>query len=154
MQRRDAAMSDFDDAPKDYEVGYCKPPKASQFKKGQSGFPSGRPKEKGNLLTFFNTELDREISTSSGRQVPQREMYVRALIERASQGHSPSFRKFIELATRAHLFDKPPDSKPTCGPIYIERNVAYEQARNARLRAELADLEARIASGELKEVKK
>ena len=27
-----------------YEVGYGKPPKASQFKKGQSGNPSGRPR--------------------------------------------------------------------------------------------------------------
>jgi Family of unknown function (DUF5681) len=29
----------------DYEVGYGKPPKTSQFKKGESGNPSGRPKK-------------------------------------------------------------------------------------------------------------
>jgi hypothetical protein len=29
----------------DYEVGYGKPPKSAQFKKGQSGNPSGRPKD-------------------------------------------------------------------------------------------------------------
>jgi hypothetical protein len=28
----------------DYEVGYGKPPKKSQFKKGRSGNPNGRPK--------------------------------------------------------------------------------------------------------------
>ncbi|MBL4544643.1 MAG: hypothetical protein JKP95_01895 [Oceanicaulis sp.] len=28
----------------EYEVGYGKPPKATQFKKGQSGNPRGRPK--------------------------------------------------------------------------------------------------------------
>jgi Family of unknown function (DUF5681) len=27
-----------------YKVGYCKPPKHTQFKKGVSGNPSGRPK--------------------------------------------------------------------------------------------------------------
>ena len=28
----------------DYKVGFCKPPKHAQFKKGQSGNPSGRKK--------------------------------------------------------------------------------------------------------------
>jgi hypothetical protein len=30
---------------KSYKVGYKKPPKATRFKKGQSGNPSGRPKQ-------------------------------------------------------------------------------------------------------------
>ena len=28
-----------------YEVGFCKPPLATRFKKGQSGNPRGRPKQ-------------------------------------------------------------------------------------------------------------
>ena len=28
----------------DYEVGYGRPPKSGQFKKGQSGNPKGRPR--------------------------------------------------------------------------------------------------------------
>ena len=31
--------------PGSYEVGYGKPPKHTQFKKGQSGNPKGRPKQ-------------------------------------------------------------------------------------------------------------
>jgi hypothetical protein len=31
--------------PSDFEVGYGKPPKGTQFKKGQSGNPSGRSKK-------------------------------------------------------------------------------------------------------------
>jgi hypothetical protein len=31
--------------PGDYDVGYAKPPKATQFKKGTSGNPKGRPRK-------------------------------------------------------------------------------------------------------------
>lgn len=37
-----------------YEVGYRKPPKASQFKKGQSGNPGGRKKGSLNLKTVYS----------------------------------------------------------------------------------------------------
>ena len=41
----------------DYEVGYSKPPVGSRFKKGQSGNPSGRPKEKKNMNTMIQKLL-------------------------------------------------------------------------------------------------
>ena len=40
----------------DYEVGYGKPPKKTQFKKGQSGCPTGRPKKVKNLKTIVHEE--------------------------------------------------------------------------------------------------
>ena len=46
----------------DYEVGYGKPPKHSQFKKGRSGNPKGRPKgAKG-----FVASLKRVLSEETG----------------------------------------------------------------------------------------
>lgn len=150
-------MSTFKNSPnaENAEAGYCKPPKESRFKKGQSGNPAGRPKSKGNLLSFQIAEMDREVNTTSGQQISQREAYVRALIEHATLGNSPSFRKFIELGRRAHMFDKLPDgSPPTSGVIHIDRNRGFELANMERLRKELRELEARIASGELKEVRK
>lgn len=48
------------DSSKGYPVGYKKPPKSGQFKKGQSGNPRGRPKS-GRLtrrLTHVNNQLD------------------------------------------------------------------------------------------------
>ena len=43
------------------EVGYRKPPKATQFKQGQSGNPHGRPKGTKNL----KTDLIEELSSTS-----------------------------------------------------------------------------------------
>ena len=52
--------------PKDYEVGYRKPPKHTQFKEGQSGNPAGRPKGTNNLKTDLIEELGEQILIREG----------------------------------------------------------------------------------------
>jgi hypothetical protein len=44
----------------DYEVGYKKPPKATQFKKGASGNPKGRPKK--NRLKPNREHVDAQVA--------------------------------------------------------------------------------------------
>ncbi|WP_165354788.1 DUF5681 domain-containing protein [Tropicimonas sp. IMCC6043] len=60
------------DPEKDYEVGYGRPPKHTQFKKGQSGNPKGRPKgAKG-----FNASLQRELETKITVREGNREVKI------------------------------------------------------------------------------
>lgn len=69
----------------DYEVGYGRPPKATRFKKGQSGNPKGRPQKSKNMNTLLDEELDRPITLRDGngvRQISTRE----AIIKRMTQG--------------------------------------------------------------------
>lgn len=56
-------MSNSDD---DYEVGYKKPPKGSQFKKGQSGNPKGRPKGSRNVANIYQDLLEEELNVTEG----------------------------------------------------------------------------------------
>jgi hypothetical protein len=51
--------------PGDYEVGYGKPPKSGQFKKGQSGCPSGGKKKPPTLHELLAAELDQIVSVKT-----------------------------------------------------------------------------------------
>jgi hypothetical protein len=50
--------------PKEYTVGYRKPPQATRFKPGQSGNPKGRPKGSPNLAADLSTELGELITVA------------------------------------------------------------------------------------------
>jgi Family of unknown function (DUF5681) len=45
-----------------YEVGYAKPPKQNQFKRGQSGNPSGRSKNRASYAALIRLELDKTFT--------------------------------------------------------------------------------------------
>lgn len=73
----------------EYEVGYGKPPRATQFKPGQSGNRKGRPKESQNFLTVLKNELNSQVVlTESGRrkQVRKQVVIVKQLVNKAAGG--------------------------------------------------------------------
>lgn len=45
----------------EYEIGYGKPPKDQQFKKGASGNPNGRPKGSKNTYTLLQEILNQNL---------------------------------------------------------------------------------------------
>jgi hypothetical protein len=58
-------------APKDYEVGFARPPKRTRFTPGRSGNPKGRPKGSQNLTTVV-AKLAREPMTVKEGGRPRR----------------------------------------------------------------------------------
>ena len=78
-------------------TGYANPPKETQFKKGKSGNPNGRPKGDKNYLALANKELAQKVSvTESGKckQITKKAVFIKTAINKGIAGD----RKFTSIA--------------------------------------------------------
>jgi len=78
------------EASPDSEVGYGRPPRAHQFKSGQSGNPNGRPKGRKNEATMLNELLFKKILVREGgreRRMTVLEAILRRFAEDSLKGN-------------------------------------------------------------------
>ena len=84
----------------EYSVGYGRPPKASQFRKGQSGNPRGRPRTPKTIAEAFEKRLSTKIVvTENGcrKSVTLREVIAAKAVNKAAEGD----HKFVSLVLKA-----------------------------------------------------
>jgi hypothetical protein len=95
------------------EVGYRKPPKHTQFKKGQSGNPSGKRKGTLNLATVLTEALNRPVvivEKGEKTTVSKMEAAVNHLMDKAAAGDTYAFRVLSTLAQSLEDPAAPPTS--------------------------------------------
>ncbi len=71
---------------RNYEVGYARPPKRSQFRPGQSGNPKGRPKGAKNEATIIRAILNRQIEIRDGSRTRKVSVMEGMLLSFAQEG--------------------------------------------------------------------
>lgn len=88
----------IESSPKQYEVGYGKPPKKTQFQKGQSGNPKGRPKYNNqDILDFIQRELNTSITLTDGSRITKEQGLARQLTNKALRGDIQSQKLLLTL---------------------------------------------------------
>jgi hypothetical protein len=91
-----------------YEVGYGKPPRTHQFKKGVSGNPKGRKKNKPitDIRDLADGVLNDSVQVRDGakvRSVSSLEAALRAYLREALLGRPTAARNFFKLGVKAGM---------------------------------------------------
>lgn len=90
----------------DYEVGYGKPPKAGQFKPGQSGNPKGRKKGRISLEDVILKELFSKVKIREGNKehkVTKLSALIKSRTNTALKGDRHAFADVMKLLDRLEV---------------------------------------------------
>lgn len=128
-----------------YEVGYRKPPKRTQFKKGVSGNPKGRRRVVPSFADTLRTILTEKVSVQVDGRVEKHSKFIlmtRSLVARAIKGDPSAARQAFNLMEKfgllkleqiQHLvtveFVQPPD-RPR-NKISLDRGMGEANERTA-----------------------
>jgi Family of unknown function (DUF5681) len=102
-----------------HDIGYGKPPKHSQFKKGKSGNPAGRPKTP--IGISIKDILDGDQIGKNGEIVSKREAIVIRMLNDALAGNQKAFGRFLKLLNLSGL--KRAEPSLTAKTVYYEATV-------------------------------
>ncbi len=119
----------------DYDIGYGKPPKATRFRKGVSGNPTGRPKGSrsiASILSKLGRERVKVTTNGTTRSMTKLEVVFTQLNNQAASGNLKAIR---ELLSAHRLFAEPQQIDEITPAATQERDDAVLKNLAKRVRA-------------------
>jgi hypothetical protein len=105
-----------------YQIGYGKPPKANQFRKGRSGNPRGKRQGEENVTSAFKRIVSKRVKINDGekfRTVTLAEAVILKNYNAAMQKNPFAMNNIFRLAEDAGEFVDFTDAKQVGGPIAV-----------------------------------
>jgi hypothetical protein len=128
--------------PNDYEVGYRRPPRASQFQPGTSGNPRGRRKGSRSVGAVLQSILSQKLTVAERgrtRRVTRLEIMLLQLANDAARGDPRAMKLLLELNDRY--------GQPTDGDVQSEELSADDLEILAAYSAQALDSRADRGEG-------
>jgi hypothetical protein len=120
----------------EYEVGKGKPPIASQFKKGQSGNPAGRPKGALGMSALINATLNEKVTVvvdGKRRTITKLQAAFTQQVNKAASGDRHATKLILQLFNDSHALE---EARAANAP----QDADERRATNAAMLQALAEL--------------
>jgi hypothetical protein len=116
-----------------YDVGFAKPPRSTQFRKGVSGNPTGRPKGSKNIssiLVAMGREKVKGTVNGKVRRISLLELVIRQLSNKAATGDLKAIRELLV----AHRIFAEPEQPTEAADGFHERDASVMKNLLERIR--------------------
>jgi uncharacterized 2Fe-2S/4Fe-4S cluster protein (DUF4445 family) len=120
-----------------YEIGYGKPPKANQFRKGRTGNPRGKRQGEENTISAFKRIVSKRVKINDGekvRTITLAEAVILKNYHAALQKNPLAMSNIFRLAEGAGEFVDFTDAKQVGRPLLVLEKVTIDEflARHGR----------------------
>jgi hypothetical protein len=121
----------------DYEVGYRKPPKHTQFKPGMSGNAAGRPRGAKNFATILANALDAKVVVSENgkrKGISKREAIITQLVNKSAAADLRAIQLLMDVIQKVEGQAPPPQATE-----FEEADLKLIKGLRARMQNEQAE---------------
>jgi hypothetical protein len=112
-----------------YEVGYGKPPRANQFRKGRTGNPRGKRQGEENMISAFKRIVSKRVKINDGekvRTITLAEAVILKNYNAALQKDPFAMSNVFRLVEDAGEFVDRSDAKQVGRPLFVPEKVTIE----------------------------
>ena len=105
-----------------YEVGYRKPPKANQFRRGRTGNPRGKKPGEENMISAFKRHVQKRVKINDGNRIYTTTLAEAVILKNynaALQKNPVAMSNMFRLAEASGEFVDRADAKQVGRPIAV-----------------------------------